>query len=163
MEENTAPGQRANLSDVENRNRRVILLTVIFAVAALTLIFFPRHNEYKYNEKDLFTKASGVRYKELKIGKGDEALLGSTVVVHYTGYLTDGTKFDSSHDRDKPLEFTLGKGEVIEGFDDGVFGMKEGGKRQLVIPPEAGYGAEGTDVIPPNATLVFIVDLLEVK
>jgi FKBP-type peptidyl-prolyl cis-trans isomerase len=147
----------------KDHNSTVVLWTILIAVVALGLIFWPRHNEYKYKEKEMFTKASGVKYKELKIGKGAEALLGNTVVVNYTGYLTDGTKFDSSHDRGQPLEFTLGKGEVIEGFDDGIFGMKVGGKRQLVIPPEAGYGEEGTGSIPPNATLVFIVELLEVK
>jgi FKBP-type peptidyl-prolyl cis-trans isomerase FkpA len=147
----------------DKRNSTVIIITVLISIAALVLIFWPRNNEYKYNEDELFTKPSGVKYKELTIGKGDQALLGKTVVVKYTGYLTDGTKFDSSADQGKPLEFTLGKGEVIEGFDDGVFGMKVGGKRQLVIPPEVGYGEAGSGKIPPNATLVFVVKLEEVK
>lgn len=159
-----------NLADIDKtkpegdkRNSTVIIIAVMITIAALVLIFWPRNYEYKYSEDELFTKPSGVGYKELTIGKGDQALLGKTVVVKYTGYLTDGTKIDSSAEQGKPLEFTLGKGEVIEGFDDGIFGMKVGGKRQLVIPPAAGYGEAGSGKIPPNATLVFVVKLIEVK
>lgn len=150
-------------SHPEKRNLSLIIISILAAVAALVLIFWPRNTEYKYVPEEMFTKASGTMYKELKLGKGEEALLGRTVVVNYTGYLTDGTKIDSSYDRGKPLEFTLGKGDVIKGFDDGIFGMKAGGKRQLVIPPTAGYGEAGTDTIPPNSTLVFVVELLSVK
>jgi FKBP-type peptidyl-prolyl cis-trans isomerase len=100
---------------------------------------------------------------DLVVGKGPEAVRGKTVEVHYTGWLTDGTKFDSSHDRNEPFQFRLGAGEVIEGWDRGVAGMKVGGKRKLEIPPEIGYGARGAPpVIPPNATLVFEVELLSV-
>jgi len=96
-------------------------------------------------------------------GTGAEAAAGQTVSVHYTGWLTDGQKFDSSKDRNQPFEFSLGAGMVIRGWDEGVQGMKVGGVRKLTIPPELGYGARGAGgVIPPNATLVFEVELLDV-
>ncbi|HHJ34384.1 MAG TPA: FKBP-type peptidyl-prolyl cis-trans isomerase [Gammaproteobacteria bacterium] len=95
------------------------------------------------------------------IGDGDEAVAGQTVEVHYTGWLVDGTKFDSSLDRDQTFSFKLGAGQVIAGWDQGVAGMKIGGARKLTIPPEMGYGERGAGgVIPPNATLVFKVELI---
>jgi FKBP-type peptidyl-prolyl cis-trans isomerase len=108
---------------------------------------------------------------DLKQGDGADAVAGKTVVVHYTGWLYDsaapdghGTKFDSSVDRRSPFSFVLGAGRVIKGWDEGVAGMKVGGKRTLVIPPQLGYGERGAGgVIPPNATLLFDVELLEVK
>ena len=109
------------------------------------------------------TTASGLVYEELTVGAGAEAAAGQQVTVHYTGWLTNGTKFDSSKDRDDPFEFHLGQGQVIKGWDEGVAGMKISGKRKLTIPPELGYGARGAgNVIPPNATLVFEVELLAV-
>lgn len=102
--------------------------------------------------------------EDLVVGKGAEAVSGKTVTVHYTGTLTDGTKFDSSLDRKEPFAFVLGAGEVIQGWDQGVLGMKVGGKRKLTIPPSLAYGSSGAGgVIPPNATLIFEVELLEVK
>ena len=107
------------------------------------------------------TTASGLKYEDVKTGTGDVATAGKTVSVHYTGWLTNGTKFDSSKDRGKPFEFPLGGGRVIKGWDEGVQGMKVGGNRRLTIPPELGYGARGAGgVIPPNATLIFEVELL---
>ncbi len=95
------------------------------------------------------------------IGDGEEAVAGQTVEVHYTGWLTDGAKFDSSHDRNETFSFKLGGGQVIAGWDQGVAGMKIGGARKLTIPPEMGYGERGAGgVIPPNATLVFKVELI---
>jgi FKBP-type peptidyl-prolyl cis-trans isomerase FkpA len=101
--------------------------------------------------------------EDLVVGQGDTAAKGQRVSVHYTGWLTDGRKFDSSKDRNQPFQFALGHGEVIRGWDQGVEGMKVGGTRKLTIPPEMGYGARGAGgVIPPNATLVFEVELLGV-
>jgi FKBP-type peptidyl-prolyl cis-trans isomerase FkpA len=105
-----------------------------------------------------------MQIEELTVGTGIEAQKGQMAVVHYTGWLTDGTKFDSSKDRNDPFSFALGGGTVIKGWDEGVVGMKIGGKRKLTIPPHMGYGARGAGgVIPPNATLVFEVELLDVK
>jgi FKBP-type peptidyl-prolyl cis-trans isomerase FkpA len=104
-----------------------------------------------------------LKIEELKAGTGSEAKSGKRVTVHYVGTLTDGKKFDSSRDRGEGFDFTLGAGEVIKGWDQGVAGMKVGGMRKLTIPPELGYGARGfPPVIPPNSTLIFEVELLEV-
>ena len=109
------------------------------------------------------TTASGLKIEELTEGTGAEAQAGQTVSVHYTGWLTDGQKFDSSKDRNDPFSFELGAGMVIRGWDEGVEGMRVGGTRVLVIPPELGYGTRGAGgVIPPNATLMFEVELLAV-
>jgi FKBP-type peptidyl-prolyl cis-trans isomerase FkpA len=108
--------------------------------------------------------ASGLMIEELVVGEGDAAVAGQLVTVHYTGWLTNGNKFDSSTDRNDPFRFGLGQGQVIRGWDEGVQGMKVGGKRKLTIPPDLGYGARGAGgVIPPNATLVFEVELLGVR
>jgi len=110
------------------------------------------------------TMPDGLKYTDDQVGTGTAAEKGKTVSVHYTGWLLDGTKFDSSRDRNQPFSFPLGQGQVIKGWDEGVAGMKVGGKRTLVIPPDLGYGARGAGgVIPPNATLKFEVELLDVK
>ena len=111
------------------------------------------------------TTDSGLRYQDLKSGSGEVATgRGQTVIVHYTGWLEDETKFDSSRDRNEPFSFPMECGYVIPGWDEGVKGMQVGGIRRLVIPPELGYGAQGAGgVIPPNATLVFEVELLEIS
>ncbi len=109
------------------------------------------------------TTPSGLIIEDLVIGDGAEAAAGMEVTVHYIGLLTDGSKFDSSKDRNDPFVFPLGEGRVIKGWDEGVQGMKVGGTRNLTIPPELGYGARGAGgVIPPNATLVFEVELLAI-
>lgn len=108
-----------------------------------------------------FTTASGLVIEDVKVGDGAEAVAGQYVTVHYTGWLTNGSKFDSSRDRNDPFQFGLGQRQVISGWDEGVQGMKIGGVRKLTIPPQLGYGARGAGgVIPPNATLVFEVELL---
>jgi FKBP-type peptidyl-prolyl cis-trans isomerase len=105
-----------------------------------------------------------LQIEEMVVGTGAEAQKGKLVSVHYTGWLIDGKKFDSSKDRGQPFQFSLGRGQVIQGWDEGVSGMKVGGKRKLTIPPELGYGKAGAGgVIPPDATLVFEVELLGVK
>ena len=109
----------------------------------------------------MITTASGLQYEEVTIGSGATATAGNMVSVHYTGWLTDGTKFDSSKDRNEPFDFNLGAGQVIKGWDEGVQGMQVGGVRKLTIPAALGYGARGAGgVIPPNATLVFEVEFL---
>lgn len=109
------------------------------------------------------TTPSGLQYIDTEEGTGATPEAGQTVYVHYTGLLTDGTKFDSSLDRNRPFSFRLGAGQVIRGWDEGISTMKVGGKRRLIIPPELGYGARGAGgVIPPNATLIFDVELLRI-
>jgi peptidylprolyl isomerase len=107
--------------------------------------------------------ASGLQYQDVVVGSGKMAEAGMNVSIHYTGTLTDGTKFDSSLDRGEPLHFQIGAGNMIKGMEDGVTGMRIGGKRKLTIPPDMAYGAAGRPGIPPNATLLFDVELLDVK
>ena len=137
---------------------------VVFCLSAVTAVYAADNAApTKTAGKAMVTK-SGLKYWELKKGSGPVAKVGDAVKVHYTGWLTDGKKFDSSVDRREPFGFKLGAGMVIKGWDEGVAGMKVGGKRQLRIPPDLGYGARGAgDAIPPNAELVFDVELLAVN
>lgn len=115
------------------------------------------------NPKEV-TVPSGLKYEDLVVGNGALAEDGMTATVHYTGRLVDGTKFDSSLDRGQPFSFQIGAGQVIRGWDEGVRGMRAGGKRKLTIPPDLGYGDRGVrNLIPPGATLIFEVELLGVK
>lgn len=134
---------------------RTLFLTVVAALA-LPLA--------ACTKKNATTTEGGLKIEEVTAGSGTEATPGKRVTVHYTGTLTDGKKFDSSVDRGTPFSFPLGAGQVIQGWEKGVAGMKVGGKRKLTIPPEMGYGERGAPpVIPPNATLLFDVELLEVN
>ncbi|GAB1542779.1 FKBP-type peptidyl-prolyl cis-trans isomerase [Scytonema sp. NUACC21] len=115
-------------------------------------------------DANVVTTPSGLKYVEIKEGTGATPKTGQTVVVHYTGTLENGKKFDSSRDRNQPFSFKLGVGQVIKGWDEGLSTMKVGGRRQLTIPANLGYGARGAGgVIPPNATLIFDVELLDIR
>jgi FKBP-type peptidyl-prolyl cis-trans isomerase len=145
----------------------LLALAAVFVVAQSTAgkSTAPNTNAPTKVTGDGVKTASGLVYWDIRVGNGDVAKEGSHVRVHYTGWLTTGKKFDSSVDAGKPFDFTIGNGEVIKGWEEGVAGMRVGGKRQLRIPPNLGYGAEGTPggPIPPNATLIFDIRLLGVQ
>ena len=137
---------------------------LIILLAAALLAACAANKTEATEDSALITTDSGLQYEILQEGEGTPAQAGNTVNVHYTGWLMDGTKFDSSHDRNQPFSFRLGQGRVIRGWDEGVQGMKPGEKRLLIIPAELGYGARGAGgVIPPNATLKFEVELLSIQ
>ncbi|SRR5579871_1338754 len=140
---------------------KTTIFLALFAMTALSLA--QNSGPIKVTGKPT-TTSSGLKYWDIVTGTGDTATDGQTVKVHYTGWLESGKKFDSSVDRGRPFEFLLGRGQVIKGWDEGVAGMKVGGKRQLHIPAELGYGSRGAGgVIPPNASLIFDVELLGVR
>ena len=143
----------------------IIVVLAMVGGAGLVGNFIGSNNNNKEmtQEVNQATTSPQVDQKDLVVGTGDVAVAGKTVKVHYTGVFADGKKFDSSRDRGVPFEFKLGAGMVIKGWDIGVEGMKVGGKRLLVIPPEFGYGPNDYGPIPGNSTLVFEVELLEVK
>jgi len=144
-----------------------VLMAAITALA-LTCAVGPAATVTAQAAEKIMTTPSGLKYSDTLVGTGAEAKAGNTCVMHYTGWLYEngekGRKFDSSLDRGQPFDFPLGAGRVIRGWDEGVAGMKVGGKRTLIIPPELGYGARGAGgVIPPNATLLFEVELLGIQ
>jgi len=145
----------------------LLALTAVFVVSqnATRKSTTPNTNAPTKVTGDGVKTPSGLAYWDIRVGNGEVAKEGSHVRVHYTGWLATGKKFDSSVDAGKPFDFTIGNGEVIKGWEEGVAGMRVGGKRQLRIPPALGYGAEGTPggEIPPNATLIFDVQLLGVQ
>jgi FKBP-type peptidyl-prolyl cis-trans isomerase len=137
----------------------------IFPVFALAVVCLSQAAcaDDKEKDKNEVKTESGLKYTDLKEGEGVAAKKGNTVEVHYTGWLTDGKKFDSSVGK-QPFSFKIGDGDVIKGWDEGVAGMKVGGKRKLTVPPELGYGKKGfPGAIPPDATLIFEVELLKIK
>ena len=158
---------RAQRRAARVRNTRIAIIVILVVVVALGAFFFiQKRNQNKVvtGGGNMITTQSGLQYQDLVVGAGAEAVPGKSVTVHYTGTLQDGSQFDSSVDRNQPFSFILGAGQVIPGWDEGVAGMKVGGKRKLVIPPGLAYGAQGyPPVIPANATLTFDVELLEVK
>ena len=150
--------ERRAVREAKRRNQRLIagagaaLIVVVIAILVYSVAASQKGG------------TTGLKIEDLKIGEGPAAKAGDTVSVHYTGWLEDGTKFDSSRDRNQPFEFTLGQGGVIQGWDQGVVGMQVGGVRRLTIPPALAYGPEGyAGVIPPDATLSFEIELLEIK
>ena len=146
------------------KRTRVVAAFIIFALVAagLAYLFVPGARRDTAAGAQV-TTASGLGYTDIVEGTGPSLRPGQTAVVHYTGTLTDGTKFDSSVDKGQPYEFTLGRGEVIKGWDEGVATMKVGGKRRLVVPARLGYGSMPRPGIPANSTLIFDVELLGVK
>ena len=158
--------QQSNTQETSNAGQTTSTPTVAATEASVTVASTPSSTPKKTTTgaSKVVTTSSGLKYTELKVGSGATPKTGQTVSVHYTGTLENGTKFDSSRDRGVPFEFPIGTGQVIKGWDEGISTMKVGGRRQLIIPPELGYGAGGAGgVIPPNATLIFDVELLDVK
>lgn len=144
--------------------QRIMKLVVAGILAALIAVPACAATETKKTATKTVTTTSGLKYTDLVVGKGASPITGKQVKVHYTGTLENGKKFDSSVDRKEPFSFVIGVGQVIPGWDEGVMTMKVGGKRKLIIPSKLGYGASGAGgVIPPNATLLFDVELLDVS
>jgi FKBP-type peptidyl-prolyl cis-trans isomerase len=144
--------------------KKLILLIIIPVVLVMGIYFILQNNNKGQEINNNIREIQGMKIETLKEGAGAEAKNGDTVTVHYTGTLENGTKFDSSLDSGTPFSFTLGIGEAIQGWDLGVLGMKMGEKRKLTIPSELGYGSQGVGgVIPPNATLIFEVELLGIN
>lgn len=160
MSKQSIRAQRRAARSARLRNQRILLVALgIFVIAVVAYFVFQN-----FNRPEQTTTSSGLIIEDMVVGSGPEAKTGDTVSVHYTGYLVSGQKFDSSLDRAEPFAFTIGAGKVIRGWDEGVAGMKVGGKRKLNIPPELAYGESGYEgVIPPNATLIFEIELLEIK
>lgn len=151
--------------------QRIIIAGLFFIVVLLLSIFIWKAGERKQEtqssvSEEIMTptgQQAKLQIEDIKTGEGQEVKKGDTVVMHYKGTLTDGTQFDSSYDRGEPFETVIGTGQVIAGWDEGVPGMKVGGKRRLTIPPEMGYGQRGSGPIPPNATIIFEVELIDIK
>ncbi len=146
----------------------IIIVLVVFVGAFMLLsVDTNQLNDINNSELDVQEQElnmENLKIEDMQIGEGPEVQSGDTIVIHYTGTLEDGTKFDSSYDRNQPFETPIGVGMVIPGWDQGVLGMKVGGKRKLTIPPELAYGQQGAgNIIPPNSTLTFELELLEIK
>lgn len=155
------PATKSSPPSGRNKQARIIAIVVVLALAATAVTYLIANRNSSGGTE--VTTASGLKYVDLTEGTGATPQTGQMLSVHYTGTLQNGKKFDSSVDRGKPYQFRIGTGSVIKGWDEGLMGMKVGGKRKLIIPPSLGYGATGTPNIPPNSTLLFDVELLDVK
>ncbi len=156
--------ERGQARRAKQRKARVIAAVVIFALVAAGAAYLFSPGLRRGGGGAEVTTPSGLKYTDLVVGDGPSPRPGQTAVVHYTGTLTDGTKFDSSRDRGQPMEFVYGRQPMIKGWDEGVSTMKVGGRRRLVVPPSLGYGAAGRPPkIPGGSTLVFDLELLELK
>ncbi len=159
--------ERAAARARRRRNQRILWIGI--AVLILGTILFAVFRDRipsssSSSQGQVITTASGLQYEDLVVGEGVEIQPGQTASVHYVGTLLDGSQFDSSRDRGVPFDFTIGVSSVIQGWHEGIAGMRTGGIRRLTIPPELGYGPAGSPpVIPPNATLIFEVELLEIR
>ena len=156
---------RSNAAPEKARSKTLSYVLLGIAIVALAVAAYFRFRPDRSDASEgMVTTPSGLKYKDEVIGSGPSPSPGQTVAVHYTGMLENGTKFDSSRDRNQPLEFQVGRSAIIQGWHEGVMTMKVGGKRRLVIPPNLAYGAAGRPPqIPPNATLVFDMELMAVK
>lgn len=151
---------RVQKPQASEKNRKWHYLAIVIVLAGVGASYWWYVNKGQAGE---VTTSSGLKYVDQVVGTGNSPSRGDRVKVHYTGTLSDGTKFDSSVDRNQPFDFTIGVGQVIKGWDEGVGSMKPGGKRRLIIPPNLGYGSSGTPRIPPNSTLFFDVELLSIN
>ncbi|MBL8149108.1 MAG: FKBP-type peptidyl-prolyl cis-trans isomerase [Blastocatellia bacterium] len=140
-----------------------ILLTALLACLVPTVSKNSSLQEPEEDTSNYTTTESGLKYLDITEGIGRTPEKGQRLIVHYTGYLTNGKKFDSSYDKDRPFEFILGAGHVIKGWEEGLSNMKAGGRRRLVIPSSLAYGSKGKGDIPPNATLIFDIELLNIR
>lgn len=148
--------------------RPVIFISIVGIVVLGLFSFFlfglnQRQKPATITKSQTKTMQKDLKIEDIKVGSGSAVKSGDTVIINYVGTLEDGTKFDSSYDRGEPFETQIGVGRVIEGWDKGVVGMKVGGKRKLIIPPSLGYGDQAVGPIPPNSTLIFEVELLDIK
>lgn len=160
----TQPSSRARRRANKIRNQRIILGVIAVIIVALAAFFLFQSLRGPDNKPQGVEEAQDLQIEDIEAGDGPIVQNGDNVVVHYTGWLTNGKKFDSSLDRGQPFEFTVGSGSVIQGWEKGLLGMQVGGKRRLIIPPSLAYGDQGVgNIIPSNSTLVFEIELIEIK